>query len=152
VPDDAAGRMQAKRAMSATSRTLHHVGEWKVELDASTLEELFTEVARVIGEQAGAGRRAAEYGQWEPLTLEATDLTALLVDWANELIGRGDVACRRYDSVRYLTIDPSAARLVAEVRGMPVDTWMSPIKAATYHGADVQPTEDGWRAAVLFDV
>jgi SHS2 domain-containing protein len=141
--------------MSATSRTLHHVGEWKVELDASTIEELFAEVARVIAEQAGAPRTRDEGLQWEPVTLDATDLTALLVDWANELIGRGEAAGRRYDVVRNLRIDlaaVSAAHLVAEVRGTPVDEWVSPIKAATYHGADVHQTQDGWRAAMLFDV
>src|SRR5215831_6054995 len=119
--------MHAKRGMSATSRTLHHVGEWKVELGASTIEELFAEVARVIGGQAGAARTREEGGQWEPVKLRATDLTALLVDWANELIGRGEVAGRRYDAVRNLTIDMtavSAARLAAEVRGTAVDEWV----------------------------
>jgi len=141
--------------MSATSRTLHHVGEWKVELDASTIEELFAEVARVIAEQAGVAHTRDDGGEWEPVTLDATDLAALLVDWANELIGRGEVAGRRYDAVRNLTIDTTAGsppRLVAELRGTPVDEWVSPIKAATFHGADVRPTQDGWRAAVLFDV
>jgi SHS2 domain-containing protein len=153
--------MQPKRDMSEmsdmrpTSRTMHHVGELKVEAVAPTLEELFAEIARVIAERAGAGRARAEDAQWESVALEATDLVALLVDWANELIGRGEITCRRYDAVRNLTIDAtvaSAPRLVGEVRGTSVDEWISPIKAATYHGAEVQQTAEGWRAAVLFDV
>ena len=33
-----------------------------------------------------------------------------------------------------------------------VEEWVSPLKAATYHGATVERQDSGWRAVVLFDV
>ena len=139
--------------MTASSQTLQHVGEWKIELRGESLEALFTELARVIADAAGS--RVAAPGVWERVQLEARDHATLLVDWANELIGRSEAAGRAYASARNLVIEPhegSTVRLTGDVRGELVDEWISPLKAATYHGALVERQEDGWRAVILFDV
>lgn len=141
--------------MVASSRTLQHVGEWKVELRADTIEELFAELARMLAEAAGATRAPLVAGSWEHVELEARDQATLLVDWANELIGRSEVERRAYGRVRNLTFEAGPtvpARLVADVHGEPADAWVSPLKAATYHGATVERQGTGWRAVVLFDV
>jgi len=140
--------------MTASSRTLQHVGEWKVELRAGTLEELFAELARVVADAAGPRGSPPAPGDWEHVELAARDCTTLLVDWANELIGRSEIEQRAYGSVRNLIIESAPggpARLSADVRGEPVVEWVSPVKAATYHGAALERQGD-WRAIVLLDV
>jgi SHS2 domain-containing protein len=142
-------------AVTASSQTLHHVGEWKVELRADTLDELFAELARMLAEAAGSRRTPSAPRAWEHVELEARDRAALLADWANELIGRSEVAGRAYGDVRNLIVETGpagSARLIADVRGDPVDEWVSPVKAATYHGATVERQAGGWRAVLLFDV
>lgn len=148
--------------MTASSRTLQHVGEWKVELRADSLEQLFVELARVIAGETGARsatRAAAD--TWERVSIESRDYPSLLVDWANELIGRSEIMGCAYGDVRSLRIErgpadqPRAnepARLSAEVRGQPVDEWRSALKAATYHEVLVEHTDGEWRGQVLFDV
>ena len=138
--------------MSASTRTLSHVGEWKVEIRAASREELFAEVARLIAAQAG--RSAGEPGPWETVGVAARDGVTLLVDWANELIGRGEASGRAYDEVRTLAIAdaPAEVRLSAQVRGRAVGDWRSPIKAATYHGAALERRRGRWRAELLFDI
>ena len=42
--------------------------------------------------------------------------------------------------------------LRAQVRGQPVASWESPLKAATYHGVTVRRVANEWRADLLFDV
>jgi SHS2 domain-containing protein len=141
--------------MTASSRTLQHVGEWKVELRASSLEELFSELARTLAGVAGTTSATGAARAWEQVELEARDYATLLVDWANELIGRGEVAGRAYAGVRHLVIQASPkafVRLAAEVRGEPIDEWRSPVKAATYHDALVARDAAGWHAIVLLDV
>lgn len=141
--------------MEASSRTLHHIGEWKVEVRADTVEGLFVEFARVLAGVTGPSRSPLAPAAWERVQLEARDHATLLVDWANELIGRSEVAGRAYGNVRHLTIDsasPPGVRLAADVRGDPVDEWVSPAKAATYHDAVVERERGGWRGVVLFDV
>ncbi|MDE3127541.1 MAG: archease [Gemmatimonadota bacterium] len=138
--------------MGAATRTLPHVGEWKVEVRAASRDEAFAEVARLIA--AEAGRAAGEPGPWEPVGLDARDGVTLLVDWANELIGRGEASGRAYDEVRALAIGDAGPglRLAAEVRGRAVPDWRSPIKAATYHGASLERRGGRWRARLLFDI
>jgi SHS2 domain-containing protein len=148
--------------MTASSRTLQHVGEWKVELRADSLEQLFAELARVIASETGVRRAAgAAADAWERVAIESRDYPALLVDWANELIGRSEVTGCAYGEVRSLRIDPGSGRpprdnepvrLSAEVRGESVEEWASVLKAATYHDAVVERADGGWRGEVLFDV
>jgi SHS2 domain-containing protein len=124
-------------------------------LYADTVEEVFAELARILAEAAGPIRTPRVLRAWEHVELEARDQVALLVDWANELIGRSEVAGRAYGDVRNLIVESRStrpARLVADVRGEPVDEWVSPVKAATYHGATLDRKGSGWRAVVLFDV
>lgn len=136
--------------MRPIARTEEHVGEWKLSVWADTPEELFAEAARVISRQCGTTR--GEPGGWEQLELSARDPATLLVDWLNELLGRSEVNGRAYDEVRYLSLRDD--HLEAEVRGKPVASWRSPLKAATYHGLELkqEPEQRRWNAVVLFDV
>ncbi len=137
--------------MSASSRTAEHVGEWRVELLADTLAEIFEELAHVIARSAG--KSSGSPGSWEDLEVDARDREALLVDYANELVSRSEIERRAYDEVRDIVIhEDGQPRIRARVRGRPVRSWRSPLKAATYHGACLSREADGWHAGVLFDV
>lgn len=137
--------------MSASSRTVEHVGEWRVELRADTLKEIFQELAHVIARSSG--RSSALPGPWEDLEVEARDREALLVDYANELVGRSEIERRAYDELSDIEIhEANRPRIRARVRGRAVRSWRSPLKAATYHGASLSRDGEGWRAGVLFDV
>jgi len=139
--------------MTPSSRTLPHVGEWKVRLRADTLEDIFAAVARSVARRVGTSHGPA--GDWEEVTVAARDRIALLVDWANELIGRSEVAGRAYSEVRNIAIAREGSaplQLRAEVRGTPIREWLSPLKAATYHDAIIECVNGHWRAELLFDV
>ena len=134
--------------MRPVSRSEEHVGEWKLTVIADTLPQLFAEVARVVSRACGPARGSA--GEWERVSLAARDVPTLLVDWANELVGRSEVARRAYGEVRWHRLDDTG--LEADVRGRPVAEWRSPLKAATYHGLSVERHDHRWKAVLLFDV
>jgi SHS2 domain-containing protein len=142
----------------ARARFEDHVGELELTLEADCLERLFAEAARVVARECGETERTL--GPWDRVVLSARDTATLLVDWLNELIGRSEVEGRAYGEVRGVTLrspessdaEGGEARLEAEIRGRPVSTWTSAIKAATYHGLELEPQDGGWRARVLFDV
>ncbi|MEW5915169.1 MAG: archease [Gemmatimonadota bacterium] len=139
--------------MATRSKTVEHVGEWKIEVSAETLEDVFAETARVIAEAAGT-LRGDEPGPWEHVRVSGSSLTSLLADWANELLGRSETEQRAYADVRNVAVSvaPTYATISAEVRGTPVREWLSPLKAATYHGLQLEPQGSGWRGVILFDV
>ena len=141
--------------MTASSRTLQHVGEWKVEIRAGSVEDVFVELARVIARETGWGGDAqGDPGRWEPIAIESRDLSGLLVDWANELIGRSEIVARAYPDVRSVRLDADHERyrVSAEVRGHFVAEFGSVLKAATYHDAVLDCHDGECRAEVLFDV
>jgi SHS2 domain-containing protein len=129
-----------------------HVGEWRVAVRAATREEIFAEVARVIA-HAITGRRGPA-GAAERIEVEASDLPALLVNWANELIGTCEAAGTDCADVRGLVLHraPPGWRLSGEARFRPVRGWRSPLKAATHHGVRFETDSNGWFADLLFDV
>ena len=137
---------------SAVTSSLEHIGEWKVEIAADSLEEIFEEVARFIAASNGVTSHGPV--KWEPVVVVARDTPTLLVDWANELLGRSEANDRAYASVRNLLIDehPNEMRLTAEVSGLPVHIWSSPLKAATYHSMQIEQRGRRWYAVVLLDV
>ena len=131
-----------------------HVGEWRVTISGHTLEDVFVATARVIANAAGH-TTDEEPSEWESIEVTARDVTTLLVDWANELLGRSEVTGLAYSelhSVRLSTLEDGSARVSARVRGKPVAQWTSPLKAATYHALSLEKNGKEWRAEVLFDV
>jgi len=137
----------------AMSRTEEHVGEWKVSFTVETLEALLAELARVIA--GTAGPVSSEVVEWESLRVTARDRETLLVDVANELIGRGEAANVAYGEIDDVTITDRSDRTVtctARVRGRRVRQWRSPLKAATYHALSLARADGAWRATILFDV
>lgn len=137
----------------AELRTEEHVGEWKVSITADTLEEIFVELARIIAH--AAGQDGGEVVAWEALKVSARDMPTLLVDVANELIGRAEASGVAYDELADLSLAAEGSGGVAfraRVRGRPVAHWISPLKAATYHALKLEQREGRWRAEVLFDV
>jgi SHS2 domain-containing protein len=140
--------------MPDAERTPEHVGEWKVTVSGTTLEDIFVATARLIAH--AAGRSADEQlSEWEPIEVTARDIATLLADWANELIGRTEISGRAYTELRAVEVSQRErgwARVTAQLRGKRVEQWTSPLKAATYHALSLEKGGGGWRAQVLFDV
>ena len=131
-----------------------HVGEWKVTIMGRTLEDVFEATARVIANAAGRSDDDLPT-PWELVVVSARDMPTLLVDWANELIGRSEVNGVAYSELRFVSIAPlsgSSVRVSAHIRGRRVTHWTSPLKAATYHSLSLEQRGTEWRAEVLFDV
>lgn len=130
------------------SRSVEHVGEWKVAIWSVTLAGVFRELARVIARACGSMRGPSS--EWEQIKLSARDTETLLVNWANELLGRSEISQRAYRQVRHLHIDHTG--LTGQIRGWQVTSWESPLKAATFHGLSLERRGMLWRATILLDV
>lgn len=85
------------------------------------------------------------------LVLESGDVAQLLVRWLREILYLHDVHGLVYQAARFDRLDTAGldASVSGEVRS---DDAVTELKAVTYHGLEVAPTADGWRARVIFDI
>jgi SHS2 domain-containing protein len=138
---------------------LDHTADVAVRLKSASPEELFRDASRALLSvqlDLGASEPVAAR-ETVPLSLEAEDLEALLVDFLNELIFLFDTRrflAARLDVARLDAGKP--ARLAGTLQGEPLDAARhavrTEIKAATFHGLAIQRTPAGLEADVVFDL
>jgi len=141
----------------ARLRMLEHTADVGFEVEAATLAEVFEAAAEALLRVMFEGGLPRRGRRRERLVLAAPDLETLLVRWLDELIYR--VQTRAEVPVRTrvrLEKVPEGQRLEAELDLLPFeevqDRFAGEVKAATYHGLRVEPTEAGWAASVILDV
>jgi len=84
------------------------------------------------------------------VSLEASDLEALLVDWLGELLYLREVHGEVYKEFEITTLSPTKLRAVAK-GGKRFAPRMN-IKAVTYHDLKIEKTEEGYVTTIVFDV
>jgi protein archease len=132
--------------------TFDHTADLGLRVRAATLAELFADAAR------GLFSLIVDLDQVRPLVerhfeIAGTRRDDLLFDWLNELL-------YTFESQRLLLaeflVDVHDQGLRATARGEPFDEHRHPldheVKAITYHGLKVEPTDDGWLAEVIVDI
>lgn len=84
------------------------------------------------------------------VSLEASDLEALLVDWLGELLYLREAHGEVYKEFEISTLSPTELRAVAKggKRFVP----RMDIKAVTYHDLKIEKTKEGYVVTIVFDV
>jgi SHS2 domain-containing protein len=134
-------------------RTIEHTADIGIEVEASTLEELFSGAARamfsLIVEEGTAGRSVERQ-----VSLDASDLEELMFRWLNELVFL--VSAERLVFSVFDVLEVRDDHLSALVRGGPLEEAGGglelEIKAATYHELSVERRGEEWFARAIFDV
>lgn len=132
---------------------LDHTADAGMVVRASDLPGLFARCAwgmfAVITEPASVRPREAV-----EVRVEAADLPGLLVAWLSELNYRHIIGRLVFGEFDGLQIEQG--RLQGVAHGEKIDPDRHPIhteiKAVTFHGLEVGPEGDGWRAQVIFDL
>ncbi|UJR84101.1 archease [Sandaracinus amylolyticus] len=136
--------------MGATHAFEEHVGEVRVRIDASTLDELFAEAGRAFAELA-CGELPSAGDHAERIAVRARDRDALLVALLDELVFRAEVEGRVYPALEARV--RSDRELEATLHAAPQD--VRPrlhVKAATLHGVAIIEAPCGVSATVVLDV
>ena len=137
-------------------RVLDHTADIGLEVEASTLSELFCEAL------VGMSEILVEQGDVEnpverSIRLEAPDLESLLVDWLTEAIGLFETEDLLLTSAE-IEVDriDTFWRLFGSVQGEPFDADRhcprTLVKAATYHRLRVDQHPGRWKATIYFDL
>jgi SHS2 domain-containing protein len=131
---------------------LDHTAELRLRGYGKTKEELFSTMLLGMSSilkplpQKGETPR-----QKDEISIQSSDLAALLVDFLNEILYLSSVNKAVYRDL--LISELSREKLKAETRGVVVSGFEKDIKAATHHQASVRKRPDGtWEGEVIFDV
>ena len=130
---------------------LEHTADVGLLARGATLEEAFAAATRGMAEIAGAWRPGG--GDEVPVSVEATDLDAVLVEWLSDVLYLYDARNATVGDVELDEVTPGAARgrvVLAPFTGDPSEGVQ--IKAVTFHQLAVEVTDDGCSARVFFDI
>jgi len=136
---------------------IDHTGDVGLRVQADTLPQLFERAAestfRVLTDLEDV-RPAVP----STVSVRASDREALMVRWLSELNYRHAAHRQLYGAFAVSSVEEQDEEWVLEatVRGEPIDPERhvvhTEIKAVTFHGLEIQRTDDGWILRVIFDM
>jgi SHS2 domain-containing protein len=133
-----------------------HTADVAVRLYGATLDDLFAAAAAALT-AATTEPDAVMPRRSVTISLEASDLELLLVDWVGELLYRFETEHLLVASARpRVTGQEGGWRVGADVSGEPRDPARHPIKvlvkAVTFHGLRIEHGPDGYETLLVFDI
>ena len=138
--------------MPVRSGLIDHTADLGLWVSADTLPELFRAGATALAELMVKGPRDGLV-DWLPLALEAHDYPELLVELLGEVVYRWDGEGLLTVAVEISELTPVGLRgRLGVIPRRPQHRPGEPVKAVTYHQAQVEPAGQGWRAQVILDV
>jgi SHS2 domain-containing protein len=138
----------------ASHRFFDHTGDFGADIEASSREEIFAELAPALVHLLTDKTQAVLSTEDREIEVEGIDDEALLVALGNELLYLFEV--EGFLAASLSDVDIEDGVLSALVHGERFDPARHPIarpiKAVTHHGAEVVEADGAWKARVIFDL
>ncbi len=133
--------------------TFEHTADLGLRAQAADLNTLFSEMAQALFAAIVEDPAQIQAQSEQELIIPGTDREFLLFDWLRELLYRFDAEHWLYAC---FTVRIDDTGLTATIAGEPLDRsrheLQHEVKAITYHGLRVEPTDVGWLAEVIVDI
>lgn len=134
-----------------TYEILKHTADLRMKVAGDTPEHLFAEAMRGMMSVLKADIPAGAPVRKREISLEARDLTALLVDFLNEVLSLAQINKEVFPNVAFGNLTETS--LEAEIEGVGIEKFDEDIKAVTYHEAEVRKNAEGkWETMLVFDI
>lgn len=133
-------------------KKLKHTTDLKLKVFGQNLDELFSNAALALFDCIETRKNFAQIpeNKSHKIKITSTDLEALLVDWLSELLYLHDLHNENYFNIKINKL--TKKQIIAQVRGIPCHQDKFDVKAATYHELNIQKTDQGYEAVILFDI
>jgi len=130
---------------------LSHIADLKIKSFGKTKKELFLNSLLGMMESLKPEIEKSQKKIKREIKIKSPDLSALLVDFLNEVLYQTQVNREIYDNVNFNKFTDTEIK--GGLLGKKVKRFDEDIKAVTYHNLDVHQKEDKtWKATVLFDI
>jgi SHS2 domain-containing protein len=123
----------------------HHTADVRIHVSAPSLSALFADAVRgltAVMQPVGRGERASA-----EIAVDASDATALLVDFLNAVLTRAHIEHAAFDETTFASLSETALR--ATVTGAHCTGFEEDVKSVTYHEAQVTPA---WSTTLVVDI
>ncbi len=141
--------------MTGTFEFIEHTADIAVRLRGDTIGALFEAAASALTDTITNGEGVRATASFA-VSLDASDLDVLLVDWLDELLYRFETEGLLVATCDVAIATGSRITLNAHVGGEHRDETRHPIKvlvkAITFHGLHVTKMDEGYEATVVFDI
>jgi SHS2 domain-containing protein len=127
---------------------LGHTADMRLDVQASTLEELFQGSLRGMCELIGAEEKSCTLQK--EVTIRSTDETALLIDFLSEVLTACHIERALFTQVEFTSFSPHELR--GKIWGFPVDHFERDVKAVTYHEAHIEKRDNTFYVRIIFDI
>ena len=129
-----------------------HTADVRLELEASTLEELFTValigMAEFIKPNSCTGDNLIIKKE---ILVNSIDTTALLIDFMSDVLTETHINKAIFCTVTFAELTETSVR--ATIFGKHVESFDEDVKAITYHEADVKKNSAGnYTTVIVFDI
>jgi len=129
---------------------LDHKADLRIKVFGGTKEELFLNALLGMNEGLHPEIQNSE-SEKRKIKIKSPDLSALLVDFLNEILRLSQTNMEIYDKTEFKELSDN--EIETEVSGSRVEKFGEEIKAATYHDLSISQDKEGiWETVVLFDV
>lgn len=128
-------------------RWLEHTSEMELSIEEESPEAVFGEALAGLGELIGEERSG--HPSRHEVSVSASDLAALLVEWLNELVYLAE--SEGLIPERVVSMNLVDARIDAVVAGRRSEP-QNLVKGVTYHRLEMGRADGTWRARVVLDV
>jgi len=139
--------------MSSRSGTSSHTADLGLWVEADSAPELFSAAAVALATLMYAGPRDGRLS-WQPFQAQGLDRAELLVQLLAEVVYQADAEGLLLAAAEIGSL--SETSLEARLGFIPLQPSLhepaEPVKAVTYHEAQVSQSGSGWKAHVILDV
>lgn len=138
-------------ARMRTHEILSHTADVRLKAEGSSREELFRAALEGMADIQNARITKHESRIRKDIKIQASDQTALLIDFLSEALTQSQIEKAVFDEVVFSKL--TSGELEAEISGERAEGFEEDIKAVTYHGAEIKKNDkDNYEVTVLFDI
>lgn len=128
-----------------------HTADLRMHVTGQTLHELFRDALFGMTSVVRPDRLPTAPATERTVSLTASDITGLLIEFLNEALTLMHVHREGYTGVTFASLTDHQLR--ATLQGFPASVFAEDIKAVTYHEAQVVRDRGGsWSTTVIFDL
>jgi len=134
-------------------QTFDHTADLGILVQAESPVALFEEAARALSAQSCGPRAFAATGETR-ISVTGRDWPDLMINWLRELLYLVNGKSLVFGPVGIHKLKEFSLDAVVPVdnAGCAPHDMLNEIKAVTYHQLQVEPSDDGWQARIIFDI